>query len=83
MIAVPVKCLHKILTSSTSKEVLSTVQFESNLHLQTIIMRRKKLPYSIRLIRVSLKWTWHAFMMIAREMILETMSKRKGERQYR
>ena len=31
-------------------------------------MKRKKLPYSIRLIRVSLKWTWHALMMIPKEI---------------
>ncbi|HET6767427.1 MAG TPA: hypothetical protein VFH08_08510 [Chitinophagaceae bacterium] len=46
-------------------------------------MRRKKLPYIIRLIRVSLKWTWHAFFMITREMISWNMPKRKSERQYR
>gem|GEM_PF-3387854 len=46
-------------------------------------MRRKKLPYFIRLIRVSLKWTWRAFMMIPREMFTSNNSARKREEQYR
>ncbi|HEU5165381.1 MAG TPA: hypothetical protein VFU29_07570 [Chitinophagaceae bacterium] len=45
-------------------------------------MRRKKLPYSIRLIRVSLKWTWRALIMIPKEIIFGTPI-RKKERQYR
>lgn len=40
-------------------------------------MRRKKLPYAIRLIRVSLKWTWYAFVMILKETVSGNISKEK------
>jgi hypothetical protein len=46
-------------------------------------MRRKKLPYIIRLIRVSLKWTWRAMIMIPKEIVSGTTPTRKKERQYR
>ncbi|HEY5969282.1 MAG TPA: hypothetical protein VIU35_14990 [Chitinophagaceae bacterium] len=44
-------------------------------------MKRKKLPYSIRLMRVSLKWTWHALVMITKEIAFREIP--KGKRQYR
>jgi hypothetical protein len=44
-------------------------------------MRRKKLPYIIRLIRVSLKWTWHALILIPKEITMREMTKSK--KQYR
>jgi len=46
-------------------------------------MKRKKLPYIIRLIRVSLKWTWRALMIIPKEIISGTAPISKKERQYR
>ncbi|HEV8271772.1 MAG TPA: hypothetical protein VGQ04_10745 [Chitinophagaceae bacterium] len=46
-------------------------------------MRKKKLPYIIRLMRVSLKWTWRALIMIPKEIIPRTNPVRKKERQYR
>jgi hypothetical protein len=46
-------------------------------------MRKKKLPYSIRLIRVSLKWTWRAMIMIPKEIFSGPTPVRKKERQYR
>jgi len=46
-------------------------------------MRKKKLPYSIRLIRVSLKWTWRAMIMIPKEIFSAPAPVRKKERQYR
>ena len=42
-------------------------------------MKRKKLPYAIRLIRVSLKWTWYAFVMIFKEAVAGSVPKRKNE----
>ncbi len=42
-------------------------------------MKRKKLPYAIRLMRVSLKWTWKAFIMIFKETFSPNMPKRKNE----
>jgi hypothetical protein len=46
-------------------------------------MKKKKLPYIIRLIRVSLKWTLRALIMIPKEIILGTTPVRKKEGQYR
>jgi len=40
-------------------------------------MKKKKLPYNIRLIRVSLKWTWHALLMITKEIAFGNMPKGK------
>jgi len=42
-------------------------------------MKRKKLPYFIRLMRVSLKWTWRAFMMIGKEMLPANNSRRNRD----
>ena len=42
-------------------------------------MKRKKLPYAIRLMRVSLKWTWRAFIMIFKETVSGTVPKAKNE----
>ncbi|HEX3167397.1 MAG TPA: hypothetical protein VHQ93_14105 [Chitinophagaceae bacterium] len=46
-------------------------------------MRKKKSPYIIRLIRVSLKWTWRAMIMIPKEIISKPAAVRKNEGQYR
>ncbi|HEY5774069.1 MAG TPA: hypothetical protein VIS75_15635 [Chitinophagaceae bacterium] len=46
-------------------------------------MRKKKSPYIIRLIRVSLKWTWRALIMIPKEIFSRTTPVSKKERQYR
>jgi len=46
-------------------------------------VRKKKSPYIIRLVRVSLKWTWRALIMIPKEIISGTPPARKKERQYR
>jgi hypothetical protein len=42
-------------------------------------MKRKKLPYAIRLIRVSLKWTWYAIIMIIKETVSGSVQKRKTD----
>jgi hypothetical protein len=48
-----------------------------------IPVRKKKSPYIIRLMRVSLKWTWRALIMIPKEIFSGPAPIRKKERQYR
>ena len=46
-------------------------------------MRRKKLPYIIRLARVSLRWTWRALIMIPKEIFSGTTPPIRKKEGYR